>query len=73
MGYTVFYWVFNGFYHVLLGLSWFSRVLLSFTEFQLVILGFTGFYWVLLGSTRFSWVTPCFTGFLIGFTMCYRV
>ena len=73
MGYTVFYWVFHRFYHVLLGLSWFSRVLLSFTEFQLVILGFTGFYWVLLGSTRFSWVTPCFTGFFIGFTMCYWV
>ena len=41
MGLNRFYWVFTGFYWVLLGFTGFYWVLLGFTEF---LLGFNEFY-----------------------------
>ena len=67
----MFYWVFIGFYCVLLCIAGFYWVWLGLTGFYRVLLGFTWFYWVLLGFTGFYWVLPSFTWFywvLLGFT-----
>ena len=71
------YWVFTGFYRVLLsfslgftgfylfllGFSGFYRVLPSFTGFYFFLLGFIVFYCVLLGFTVFYFFLLLFTGF----------
>ena len=65
-----FFWLFSGFYWVLLGFTGFYWVLLGFYQVLLCyprlnwfLCSFLDFYWVLLGLTGFNWVLLGFTGF----------